>query len=404
MSEKIKLSDLKKSNAEKRSMMATGFRNVDTALGYRIYDDITGQFSHVNRGILSGSLITVIGVSHVGKSALCSQWSVDLVKSYILNKDERVKIHVFDTEGGVNRERFRVTSKLTREQLNNHVIFHNTPTVEAVKKVILDDITFKSDKNYEMMQTKNHIGEPVLMYHPTVILIDSVTKLVTDKVVEIKNDTTNAMYMQVAGEIDRFLKQNGLKMQEYNITLITTAHTGKDLGDISNPMARPKRKWRYLPASLSIKAPDSMVYDGSIGIYLDTIIAKDPEGVEKAASWLKGSKSIISGIIYKSRQPGEGATFTLVQDETGFDPLKSFLFNCQQNGILQSKPGYREVEGYGKVKNDEIMSTFIKDPSFRQALFQQYDALYDSKLDSSKLTVEDVNISNEIYNLMMDEF
>ena len=50
------------------------------------------------------------------------------------------------------------------------------------------------------------------------------------------------------------------------------------------------------------------------------------------------------------------------------------------------------------------MSTFIKDPSFRQALFQQYDALYDSKLDSSKLTVEDVNISNEIYNLMMDEF
>ena len=34
---KISISDLKNSKDEKRIMLSTGFRNIDTTLGYRVY-------------------------------------------------------------------------------------------------------------------------------------------------------------------------------------------------------------------------------------------------------------------------------------------------------------------------------------------------------------------------------
>lgn len=405
MAEKIKISELKNSKAEKRIVLSTGFRNVDTAIGYRMYDPVSNELMHVNRGMLSGGIITVIGASHTGKSTWCSQLLANMARPWILAGDKRVKIHFFSIEDGIDRNRFRITSKLKLEDIDDHVVFEENKSIEAVKKCILDDVKEKQEKDYQMIQTRNHMGQPILIHHPTFILIDSVTKLVTDKVQDLKNDTTNAMYMQVAGELDRFLKQHGYIFQKYNITLMSTAHTGIKIDPNAMPGMRPKKKFKYLPATLDIKAPDSFVYDCSFGINLETILASDRKAVEeKCSAGYLDAIAIIEGRFYKSRQPGEGATFTLVQDTKGFSPEKSLIYECQKRKILQSKPGYRELEGYGKVKNSDLLETFKTDANFRRCLFAELDKEYEESLDSGRLSNEEVDISNMVYDLMNEEF
>ena len=60
MSEKIKISTVKDNKAEKKVIMKTGFRNIDTALGYRMYDQNTNELIQVNRGFLSSGIVTVM--------------------------------------------------------------------------------------------------------------------------------------------------------------------------------------------------------------------------------------------------------------------------------------------------------------------------------------------------------
>lgn len=401
----MKDSDIKKSGAEKRIILSTGFRNADTAIGYRIYDPKTDEFVKMNRGMLSGGLLTLIGKSHTGKSTWICQVAANMIRPFMLMGDKRVKIHYFDTEGGVDTNRYRIISKLTPEQVQDHIVFEQVKTIDRVKQVILADMESKKDKSYQPIKTINHMNQPIFICHPTIIIIDSVTKLITDKIADVNKDTTNAMYMQMAGELDRFLKQYGDVFQKYNITLLSTAHTGIKIDPSAMPGARPKRQWKYLPASLDIKAPDCLIYDVSFGINLETILAADKKAVEEkcSAGWLDAN-AIIEGRFYKSRQPGEGATFTLVQDAKGFSPEKSFLYECQKRKILQSKPGYREVEGYGKVKNGDILKTFSEDVNFRKALYTEFDKLYHVTLESARLSDEEVAASNTIYDLLTEEF
>lgn len=403
--EKVSLTELKNSKAEKRIILQTGFRNIDTAIGYRVYDQDTNELIQINRGILSGSKITLIGVSHSGKSTLAVEMATNMISPWIIRKDTRAKIHVFDTEIGVNVERFKKLSKLSLENVENHVVFNKITTVEAVKKCLLNIVQEKSDKNYEMERMINHSGQEILYYSPTIIIIDSITNLITDKIADIKNDTTNAMYMQVAGEIDRFMRQNGHILHKYNITMISVAHTGKVIDPDAMPGSKPKKKWKYLPASLDIKAPQAISYGCDLGLYFDKIIAADRKAVkESAAAEWTGGKSIVSVTIFKSRQPGEGSIFYLVQVPGGFDPLASLLYECQKIGILQTKPGSRELENYGTVRSNEIISRFKTDSNFRQVLFSALDKYHEESLESNKMTKEEIQESQFIYDLLTEEF
>ena len=182
---KISISDLKNSKDEKRIMLSTGFRNIDTTLGYRVYDEHTNELIRTNRGILSGSKVTLTGVSHSGKSTLAIEMAGSMIRPWVLKGDTRAKIYVFDTEVGVNRERFKRLTKYTLDQINDHVEFEEELTVEAIKKCILGIVKENDNKEYRLDQMENHSGRQVLMHAPSIIIIDSITNLITDKVADI---------------------------------------------------------------------------------------------------------------------------------------------------------------------------------------------------------------------------
>ena len=76
---------------ELRTILPTGFRNIDTSLGYRVYDEKTDELIQTNRGVLSGSKVTLIGKSHTGKSTLGMKIIANMARPWILQGDKRWK-------------------------------------------------------------------------------------------------------------------------------------------------------------------------------------------------------------------------------------------------------------------------------------------------------------------------
>lgn len=97
VTEEIIISD-DKLVVENRTIYPTGFRNIDTNIANRVFDEVTDEVIQTNRGVLSGSMITFIGNSHTGKSTLLFQILGNMIRPFVRSKDTRVKVHIFDIE------------------------------------------------------------------------------------------------------------------------------------------------------------------------------------------------------------------------------------------------------------------------------------------------------------------
>ena len=108
---------------ELRDVYLTGFRNIDTLLGFRNYDD-DGNLLKDNRGVLSGSKFLFTGSSYMGKSSLADAILSNIARQFIKRGDP-IKIHLFDTERGTNWTRFRSISNLKDDELDKYVKIEN---------------------------------------------------------------------------------------------------------------------------------------------------------------------------------------------------------------------------------------------------------------------------------------
>lgn len=387
---------------ESRTILPTGFRNIDTSLGYRVYDEKTDELIQTNRGVLSGSKVTLIGKSHTGKSTLGMKIIANMARPWILQGDTRVKIHIIDVEAGLNNERIRMLTGFTIQQMADHVVLHDVSNVEDLKDLVKATIDEKKDRSYKRDEVISHQGGKIKYFPPTFIFVDSITHLMPQEVTDLKKDVKQTLYMQASGEVDRFMKQYNSYFREYNINLFFTAHIGARIEMNAMPGQRLSREWKTLPADIKINAPKSTIYGIDLGIFIKRIEAKDEKAVSEKSAEHLDAKAIMEAVIYKARQPGEGTEFFLVQDKTGFNPLKSFLYECQKNKILESKPGARELKNYGKVPSKKLIETFVSDPKFRQELFAQYDVLKEAGLESNRQPLSEIQANNDIMMLMTD--
>ena len=54
--------------------------------------------------------------------------------------------------------------------------------------------------------------------------------------------------------------------------------------------------------------------------------------------------------------------------------------------------------------SNKLLDTFKDDKEFRRVLYLEFDKIYEDQLESSRLSKEDVELSNTIYDLMNEEF
>ena len=387
---------------ENRTIYPTGFRNIDTNIANRVFDEVTDEIKQTNRGVLSGSMITFIGNSHTGKSTLLFQILGNMIRPFVKAGDRRVKVHIFDVENGVNMNRLKFLTNFRDAEMATHFIQEVDLAIEDLKNLVTKIIeTKKKEAPDKMIGSQGHSTD---IYYPTFIVIDAMSEMIPEASLDITKDDTNTMYMRQSLELDKFFKRYKSYFVKYNINLLVVAHISRKIEIGAMPGQSPAREWRGLPANMKINGGKILQYNTDIGIYLAKIEAVDTKSVEKKGGTYLNADSIIEARLFKNRQGMDNTTFYLVQDaEVAFNPLKSFLYECAQLKILEAAGSVRKLEGYGTVRSQDIINKFLNEPEFRKTLYLNYDKYKENILNSSKRTAEERNKVDALIDLMYEE-
>lgn len=388
---------------ENRAVYNTGFRNINTIIGARIYDEDTDQIIQVNRGILSGSWVGFAGVSHSGKTTLCLQMIANMMRPFIgeNNYNPRVKLYIMDVENGVNRNRFKFLTGWTDQQIARHVRWAQTATLEGLIDLLGVIIKEKEDKNYKPDKVVGAQGKMVDVLPPTFIMVDAISELSSEDVIDPDAEVKNTVFMRKGWLMTMLIQKYRQRFNRLNINFFTISHTSKNI-NMDNPMAKPIKEWKGLPNDIKISGGSALMYATDLFIYIKRIEASDETAVERKGAKSLGLSSIMEAIMLKNRQGSDNATFYLGYDaKRRFDPLGSFLYECQADKILEASAGYRKIRGTElKVRSDKLIDEVLTNTEFREALFNEYDNEHNDQLESARITKEERQKFEDIVNIM----
>lgn len=387
---------------EGREIYPTGFRNIDTNVGYRVYNDKDDSFVQINRGILSGSWVSFIGVTHTGKTTLAYQMLGTMMRPFVVGEkpDLKVKLYVYDIENGCNRQRFKDLTNFDNRMINNHVRWATDMSIEGLMANIDMVINEKSQGTYKPYKKKGSTGVEDSIYPPTFFMIDSFSLLVPRDALEAE-ELANTADMKQNLKLHAFIKNRKVLFAKYNINIFAISHIGDEIA--IDMFSKPVKQYKALPQNKKIKGGKAMEYGTDIGIFLARIEAGDAKGVENAGATHLGVKSIIEAKIYKNRQGFDNVVLYFANNDKGkFDQIKSFLYECKKYSVIKQANGMSSIEGTDySCRNGKLLENFISDAEYRKALFDKYDELKNDQLESSHTTKKEREETAQIIDMMM---
>ena len=116
----------------------TGLTELDYAMGFNVnvYDE-NGKVKNTypSIGITCGSIVTIVGKTHVGKTTLATQLASSIVRPF----DNGFVLH-FDLEGGTNMTRISTLSRFTPQELKDgkYIVRQLGVSIEEIKKTIAE--------------------------------------------------------------------------------------------------------------------------------------------------------------------------------------------------------------------------------------------------------------------------
>lgn len=210
----------------------TGFPVLDYYLGYKvnIYDDDMNIIdSYPSLGITAGSYVEFIGKSSTGKTTMAIQVAANIVRGF----DNGMVIH-YDLERALNYSRIQVLSKFKMSEMGSKYVLRQEKTsLEDMKKSIIQLYMEKTKDDTYKYNTgkKNEFNEDIILYEPTVIILDSIASITmslneNDKkeLAKLEEISTQTDRMRLTGEIGRFFSEILPYLRAANITLIAINH------------------------------------------------------------------------------------------------------------------------------------------------------------------------------------
>ena len=311
----------------------TGIPQLDYYLGYRVNILDSGEAeSYPSLGITGGSFVTFIGKSSTGKTTTAVQIASNIVRQF----DAGTVMH-FDLEQAMNYSRIQVLSKMkTDEMRDKYVLKQGNTSINDIKKSILGIYKEKiSNPDLYKYETglRNEFGEPIRIFVPTVVIIDSIATLTPGFNENDKKELTKAEEvssqterMRVTAEIGRLYTELMPLIRTANIIVIAINHikTNPQLGFIPQPSEILYLKQdETLPGG---KAPTFLAH------ILIKFVAIGSEKYEKDENGFDGFGVRLE--IIKSRVNQAGQCVNLVYDKVrGIDILRSSVFFAKSLGL-----------------------------------------------------------------------
>jgi RecA/RadA recombinase len=321
----------------------TGFPVLDYYLGTKINvfnSDGQLESNYNSLGITAGSINTIIGKTHTGKTSFAIQLASNIVRPF----PNGTVIHC-DLEGGTNYTRVGVLSKYTPDEMKDgkYILRQMKCSIEEIKmmisKIYLKKMNNKSTFQYDTGKV-NEFGDKIISFEPTCIIIDSVARLSSyinentkDGLKSLEEVSTQTDQMRLTAEVGRFLKESIEMLKAANIILFLINHIKE-----KPPMGTPQApELRYLKQNETLPAGKALQYYTNTMIRLTSIGA---EKYEKSADGFDGFGATAQFV--KNRSNIDGTIVPLVFDKVkGYDSLRSSISFAKNNELIGgNKNGY----------------------------------------------------------------
>ena len=315
----------------------TGNPILDYYLGYkvRVFDgdnNIVDEYPSI--GITAGCFVTVIGKPSTAKTTMVEAIAANIVRPF-----ENGSVIHFDLEQSANYSRIKAITKLRMKDMEDgkYILRQEMNTISDIKKTIIRlyrEKTTNPDKYQYNTGKKDEFGNDIILYVPTVIIIDSIATLSTElnedskkdyvKIEEVSSQTDR---MRLTGEISRFYTESLPYIRAANITVfaINQIKTNSSIGIIKSP------------AEILYLDQDETMPGGKAPQFYAHILWKNKAiGSEKYTLEEHGFDGFgIEVKIIKSRVSQAGQNIFVVYDKVrGIDSLRTSLAYAKDVGLL----------------------------------------------------------------------
>lgn len=371
----------------------TNFPQLDYFLGYNINvynenDEIIGRYPSL--GITGGSYITFIGKPSTSKTTTACQIAANVVRPF----PNGSVIH-YDLEQAMNYTRIQ---KLTRFQMSDikagkYILRQEKNSISDIKKDLMDLYMEKvsSPEKYKYKTGElNEFGEEIVVYEPTVVIIDSIATLSTGlnendkkdlkKLEEVGSQTDR---MRVTGEIGRFYTELLPYIRTANIIVIS----------INQIKVNPQMGIVKSASEILYLKQDETLPGGKSPQFLAHILIKFVAiGSDKYNLEEDGFDGFgVRLEIIKSRVSQAGQYVNLVYDkERGIDALRSSIFYAKDLGLTG---GNRNAFYFSSHKDQKFALASIHE-EFREnrELFKIMYSNIIPELEQRLVTVEESDL------------
>lgn len=344
---KIKQMVKKEKNLGKESSWTPSYTT-----GIDVFDYSNGKYEEdgtITVGISGGRIFTAIGKSGTGKTTFDIQIGCHIADNYdgdVVHMDfERATdINRILNVSGWTKEKFKNLYIHMDTEISTESLFALVKSIAALKKENSKELLFDSGK-------KREDGTKIMIYPPTVIILDSLAVMAPDKQEEDEKMSGSMSSSAIAKANTQLFKRITGALNDANIILLVVNHVNAKIE--INPMAKTQAQVNFLKQDETIPGGNAPVYLTNCLVKLVTGDKLSPDKEFKIKGFL------VKGELVKSRSAAAGITFTMVYDQqNGFDNLLSNFLLAKNSGKISGGGTKYYVEG-------------LPDVTFSQATFKQ---------------------------------
>lgn len=313
----------------------TGIAPLDYSLGYMLSvfnenDEVVDAYPSL--GINGGCNFMSIGKSSTAKTSIMLFIAAMIVKPF----DHGLIIH-YDLEQAMNITRAKTMTHFTvRELQDKYILRQMKSTVDDIKKMIMEMYKIKTANPKEYMYTSVNVdefGNPIVMYQPTVIIIDSIPSLSVKLSENNKSDwakleeiTSQTERMRLTGEIGRFYTDILPYLKAANIIVISINHI-RDKPQLG--IVKEASELLYLKQNESLPCGKTPVY------YSHYLVKNVAVGAEKYNMEDDGFDGFMIRMeIIKSRSNQAGQSIDIIYDHVkGVSPIRTCIKFAKDMGL-----------------------------------------------------------------------
>ncbi len=377
----------------------TGFPTLDYYLGYKVnvYDDKDEIIDSYNCiGITGGSFVTFIGKPSTSKTTTAVQIASNIVRPF----SNGIVIH-YDLEQAQNYSRIQALNKFSMKDMENgkYILRQENNSIDDIYEVIIK-IYFEKTQNPDKYQydtgKMNEFGNPIIMFEPTVIIIDSIAGLSqgineNDKsdVKKISELEGNTYANRVAKDISQFYTKLMPRLRAANIIVIAINQikTKVDIGLV-----------KTAPQIMYLNQDESLPGGWSPMFYAHILLKFVAVGSEKYTLEKDGFDGFgVNAKVIKSRTNQAGQDCPLVYDKMkGIDSERSTIQYAKNNALIT---GNRNAMYFGDNKDvkfalNDLHTHFDTRPELYRAMYDVVIPHLQKRL--SALTVDELKQNENV--------